>query len=172
MQVTLLRNSKIYNNAIDNAEKWRKRWSVTTRYTLALWVTLPNAGYADSVTPTTQIKPFVHLSSAAQDLLGCMTGKTGTGCDGTQAAATILATAENVIAQTVADGHSCGEYDVEMCLLFLCLFYAALCTIPSLWRRHVNIRPEKTSDWYYEQGNAICLSSHRAWPPHPLSRLL
>ncbi|XP_048242055.1 G surface protein, allelic form 156-like isoform X9 [Haliotis rufescens] len=46
--------------------------------------------------------------SAAQDLLGCMTGKTGTGCDGTQAAATILATAENGIAQTVADGYSCA----------------------------------------------------------------
>ncbi|XP_071100204.1 G surface protein, allelic form 168-like [Haliotis cracherodii] len=46
--------------------------------------------------------------SAAQDLLGCMTGKTGTGCDGTQAAATILATAENDIAQTVADGYSCA----------------------------------------------------------------
>ncbi|XP_046546057.1 G surface protein, allelic form 156-like [Haliotis rubra] len=46
--------------------------------------------------------------SAAQDLLGCMTGKTGTGCDGAQSTATILATAENTIAQAVAAGQACA----------------------------------------------------------------
>ncbi|XP_067655600.1 serine-rich adhesin for platelets-like [Haliotis asinina] len=53
--------------------------------------------------------------SAAQDLLGCMSGKTGTGCDGVQTSTTLLSTAENTITLAVAAGTNCTLTDSCKC---------------------------------------------------------